>query len=89
MMAHSFRGHEDVSSTPMKPHGNGPSSYHLPEMTQDTPRISFLEAHFFPPDVSPERNSTSQPRPKTHFHDLRSERYRAAVRELRSRSIYD
>ena len=42
MMAHSFRGHGDVSFTPMKPHGGGPSSYRLPEMTQDTPRITFL-----------------------------------------------
>jgi len=25
----------------MIPHGGGPSSYHLPEMTQDTPRITF------------------------------------------------
>ena len=30
------------SSTPMIPHGSGPSSYRLPEMTQDTPRITFL-----------------------------------------------
>ena len=40
-MAHSFRGHGDISSTPMIPHGGGPSSYRLPEMTQDTPRITF------------------------------------------------
>ena len=26
----------------MIPHGDGPSSYHLPEMTWDTPRITFL-----------------------------------------------
>ena len=32
------------SSTPMIPHGGGPSSYHLPKMTQDTPRITFLNA---------------------------------------------
>ena len=31
-----------VSQTPMTPHGGGPSSYRLPEMTQDTPRITFL-----------------------------------------------
>ena len=42
VMAHSFRGHGDVSFTPMTPHGGGPSSYRPPEMTQDTPRISFL-----------------------------------------------
>ena len=30
-----------VSQTPMTPHGGGPSSYRLPEMTQDTPRITF------------------------------------------------
>ena len=41
VMAHSFRGHGDVSSTPMIPHGGGPSSYRLPKMTQDTPRITF------------------------------------------------
>ena len=41
MMAHSFRGHGGFSSTPMIPHGSGPSSYRLPEMTQDTPRITF------------------------------------------------
>ena len=27
----------------MIPHGGGPSSYHLPEMTQDTPRITFRD----------------------------------------------
>ena len=41
VMAHSFRGHGDVSSTPMIPHGGGPSPYRLPKMTQDTPRITF------------------------------------------------
>ena len=41
VMAHSFRGHGDVSSTPMIPHGGGPSPYRLPKMTQDTPRIAF------------------------------------------------
>ena len=40
MMAHSFRGHGG-SSTSMIPRGGGPSSYRLPEMTQDTPRITF------------------------------------------------
>ena len=43
MMTHSFRGHGGVSSTPTTPHGNGPSPYRLPEMTQDTPRITFQE----------------------------------------------
>ena len=43
MMAHSFRDHGDISSTPMIPHGGGPPSYRPPpEMTQDTPRITFL-----------------------------------------------
>ena len=42
-MAHSFRGHGGFSSTPMIPHGGGPSSYRSPEMTQDTPRITFLD----------------------------------------------
>ena len=27
----------------MIPHGDGPSSYRLPEMTQDTPRITFQD----------------------------------------------
>jgi len=34
-----------VSSTPMTPHGSGPSPYRLPETTQDTPRITFLVAN--------------------------------------------
>ena len=33
-----------VSQTLMLPHGGGPSSYRLPEMTQDTPRITFQGA---------------------------------------------
>ena len=44
----SFRSHEGVFST-MIPHGSGPSSYHLPEMTQDTPRITFLMRIFSRP----------------------------------------
>ena len=46
MMAHSFRGHGGDCSTPMIPHGGGPSSYRLPEMTQDTPRINFSTRPF-------------------------------------------
>ena len=42
-MAHSFRGHGDISFTPMIPHGSGPSPYRPPEMTWDTPRITFQE----------------------------------------------
>ena len=45
-----------VSQTPMIPHGDGPSSYRLPEMTQDTPRITFVLADT---DFNPEKGTYS------------------------------